>query len=260
MSSREFLHLRVNFPIIVDNVAQIALVAQIQPHAYGGTNLPTESLTCERTVDVCELVSAQRHKDMSASEQWDLFDLSFLLRTWRAFGLESVQSLDLNVTFQQLASNPFHIYHLNGTDRPQLVSWRHPEPPEVLQHLGAPERRRRDVDSGSEEEGPDYCSVRRWYVDFAEFGWTTWVLNPRGFLANYCSGECIEPLNNPLVSTTNNAYIRSVARANLGHRYLSETKCSSLHLDHLPITYIDDNGTVRMKTLHEMITVRCGCL
>ena len=260
MSSRDFLHLHVNFPIIVDQVAQIALVAQLQPHAYDATKLPTEAFICERTMDVCELVSAQRHEDMSASEQWDLFDLSYLLRTWRAFGLDSVLSLDLNVTFQQFASDPFHIYHMNGNDRPQLVSWRQPETPEVLQHLGAPERQRRDVDSDGEEEEPDHCSLREWYLDFADVGFDKWVVHPSGFQANYCSGECTEPLTSALLPATNNAYIRSVARANLGHTNLPETKCSSLTLNSLSVIYFDENKTMRMKTLRDMIAFRCGCL
>ncbi|KAL4663457.1 hypothetical protein H8957_013954, partial [Semnopithecus entellus] len=38
------------------------------------------------------------------------------------------------------------------------------------------------------------CRARRLYVSFREVGWHRWVIAPRGFLANYCQGQCALPV------------------------------------------------------------------
>lgn len=37
--------------------------------------------------------------------------------------------------------------------------------------------------------------MRKLTVDFADIGWTQWIIAPLMFDANYCAGSCRFPLN-----------------------------------------------------------------
>ncbi|KFP89109.1 Bone morphogenetic protein 3, partial [Acanthisitta chloris] len=41
---------------------------------------------------------------------------------------------------------------------------------------------------------PRYCSRRYLKVDFADIGWSEWIISPKSFDAYYCSGECQFPI------------------------------------------------------------------
>ena len=38
------------------------------------------------------------------------------------------------------------------------------------------------------------CGKRRLVVDFADIGWSEWIISPKSFEAYYCSGQCPFPL------------------------------------------------------------------
>nr|XP_003226941.2 PREDICTED: bone morphogenetic protein 3-like [Anolis carolinensis] len=41
---------------------------------------------------------------------------------------------------------------------------------------------------------PRYCARRYLKVDFADIGWSDWIISPKSFDAYYCSGECQFPI------------------------------------------------------------------
>lgn len=41
---------------------------------------------------------------------------------------------------------------------------------------------------------PRYCARRYLKVDFADIGWSEWIISPKSFDAYYCSGECQFPI------------------------------------------------------------------
>ena len=38
------------------------------------------------------------------------------------------------------------------------------------------------------------CSMRKLAVDFADIGWSDWIISPKSFEAHYCAGQCPFPL------------------------------------------------------------------
>ena len=51
--------------------------------------------------------------------------------------------------------------------------------------------------SSSSSSGPskDLCKKRRLVVDFADIGWSEWIISPKSFEADYCAGECPFPMS-----------------------------------------------------------------
>uniref|UniRef100_A0A671UPX0 Growth differentiation factor 10 n=1 Tax=Sparus aurata TaxID=8175 RepID=A0A671UPX0_SPAAU len=59
---------------------------------------------------------------------------------------------------------------------------------------------------------PRVCSRRYLRVDFADIGWSEWVLAPKSFDAYYCAGTCGFPIPK-VVRPSNHATIQSIVRA-----------------------------------------------
>lgn len=49
--------------------------------------------------------------------------------------------------------------------------------------------------------GYNECCLEEAYVSFEELGWDGWVLDPPGFKANFCAGNCHSPHSVPLPLT-----------------------------------------------------------
>uniref|UniRef100_A0A3P8TX14 Bone morphogenetic protein 3 n=1 Tax=Amphiprion percula TaxID=161767 RepID=A0A3P8TX14_AMPPE len=59
---------------------------------------------------------------------------------------------------------------------------------------------------------PRNCARRYLKVDFADIGWSEWIISPKSFDAYYCSGSCQFPMPKAL-KPSNHATIQSIVRA-----------------------------------------------
>ena len=229
-----------------------------------------QPVICENTLHLCKKVTSQRFSGVGLSTQWDMFDLSFLLASWNTSGLSTVTSEDLRLSFPQIDIDPAYIYRLQGPERPLLVSWRRPELPQVLEHIGVPTRRRRHSPYRTQvmpgrQTGTGTCSLKSWKVSFHELGWN-WILRPEVFIANYCGGECFEDRTPSAdMNFTGNALMRvsyrQVNRAlSPSDESLPAPHCAAVSYDSVHIVYCDTNSTIRMRAMEEMVATACACV
>lgn len=104
----------------------------------------------------------------------------------------------------------------------------------------------------SEEQDPDTTECCMWplTIDFEEFGWE-WVLFPRTYEANICSGSCDlgTPAEHPHGSLTQMVGLHSTAGP----------CCSPRKMTAINMLYLDQDYNVILGKLPSMKVQRCGC-
>ena len=87
-------------------------------------------------------------------------------------------------------------------------------------------------------------------VDFEEFGWD-WIIAPKRYTANYCSGEC------PLIFMQKYPHTHLLQQANPpGSR---GPCCAPRKMSGISMLYFDDNYNIIYGMLPGMVVDRCGC-
>lgn len=101
------------------------------------------------------------------------------------------------------------------------------------------------------------CCMRELIVDFAALGWN-WVLWPRQYTANYCTGSCHNPNASERTHMSSNSQI-----VNNMLEYLSSGSVSSCCVprDEEPMTmvYTDDSGEIRTNVNILKTVTSCRC-
>lgn len=105
------------------------------------------------------------------------------------------------------------------------------------------------------------CRTRRLYVSFREVGWHRWVIAPRGFLANYCQGQCALPatLSGPGgTPPLNHAVLRALMHAAApGAGGLP--CCVPARLSPISVLFFDNSDNVVLRHYEDMVVDECGC-
>lgn len=105
------------------------------------------------------------------------------------------------------------------------------------------------------------CRARRLYVSFREVGWHRWVIAPRGFLANYCQGQCALPaaLSGPGgPPALNHAVLRALMHAaDPGAAGLP--CCVPARLSPISVLFFDNSDNVVLRHYEDMVVDECGC-
>lgn len=102
----------------------------------------------------------------------------------------------------------------------------------------------------------DKCSKRSLNINFDEVGWSSWIIAPHSYYANFCSGDCNWPLSDTQ-NSTNHAIIQAIYRS-VG-RLVPKSCCAPVKLGRMAILYQLD-GIVQMRQYDDMIVEACGCL
>uniref|UniRef100_H3B9M4 Growth/differentiation factor 10 n=1 Tax=Latimeria chalumnae TaxID=7897 RepID=H3B9M4_LATCH len=85
---------------------------------------------------------------------------------------------------------------------------------------------------------PRFCSRRYLKVDFADIGWSEWIISPKSFDAFYCAGACEFPMPK-IVRPSNHATIQSIVK--------------------LSVLFLDENKNVVLKVYPNMSVETCAC-
>lgn len=101
----------------------------------------------------------------------------------------------------------------------------------------------------------DKCSMRSLSINFDDMGWSSWIIAPTSYYANYCAGDCSFPLMDQQ-NATNHAIIQSIFHS-VG-RLTPRSCCAPTKLGKMAILYQLD-GTVQMRHYDDMIVESCGC-
>ncbi|KFQ01015.1 Bone morphogenetic protein 3, partial [Leptosomus discolor] len=105
---------------------------------------------------------------------------------------------------------------------------------------------------------PRYCARRYLKVDFADIGWSEWIISPKSFDAYYCSGECQFPIPKAL-KPSNHATIQSIVRAVGVVPGVPEPCCVPDKMSSLSILFFDENKNVVLKVYPNMTVESCAC-
>ncbi|XP_056374148.1 protein DVR-1-like [Hyla sarda] len=101
------------------------------------------------------------------------------------------------------------------------------------------------------------CKKRRLYVEFRDVGWQNWVIAPRGYLANYCYGECPYPLTEVL-NGSNHAILQTLV-----HSFEPEDIplpcCVPTKMSPISMLFYDNNDNVVLRHYENMAVDECGC-
>ncbi|PKU41997.1 bone morphogenetic protein 3 [Limosa lapponica baueri] len=139
---------------------------------------------------------------------------------------------------------------------------------------------------------PRYCARRYLKVDFADIGWSEWIISPKSFDAYYCSGECQFPIpkvwsllmllhcypklciffpvsvkgswspvtcSGLALKPSNHATIQSIVRAVGVVPGIPEPCCVPDKMSSLSILFFDENKNVVLKVYPNMTVESCAC-
>ncbi|KAK6293377.1 hypothetical protein J4Q44_G00357030 [Coregonus suidteri] len=102
------------------------------------------------------------------------------------------------------------------------------------------------------------CSRKTLTVDFADIGWSEWVLTPKAFDAYYCAGTCGFPMPKVL-RPSNHATIQSIVRAVGIVPGVPEPCCVPEKMSPLVVLYQDEGGNLVLKVYPSMSVESCAC-
>ncbi|XP_055967299.1 bone morphogenetic protein 3 [Sorex fumeus] len=105
---------------------------------------------------------------------------------------------------------------------------------------------------------PRNCARRYLKVDFADIGWSDWIISPKSFDAYYCSGACQFPMPKSL-KPSNHATIQSIVRAVGVVPGIPEPCCVPEKMSSLSILFFDENKNVVLKVYPNMTVESCAC-
>ncbi|XP_035515100.1 growth/differentiation factor 10b [Morone saxatilis] len=105
---------------------------------------------------------------------------------------------------------------------------------------------------------PRVCSRRYLRVDFADIGWSEWVLAPKSFDAYYCAGTCGFPIPK-VVRPSNHATIQSIVRAVGIVPGVPEPCCVPEKMSPLSVLFLDPHRNIVLKVYPGMSVDTCAC-
>ncbi|ESO06285.1 hypothetical protein HELRODRAFT_137522, partial [Helobdella robusta] len=102
------------------------------------------------------------------------------------------------------------------------------------------------------------CRRKKMYINFEDIHWNEWIVQPRGYQAYECVGQCHFPLNSHLTPTKYTA-IKSLLHATYP-RKIKPACCVPTKLQPISLLYYDDNNVLTYKFKYEeMMVAQCGC-
>ncbi|RXN25972.1 growth differentiation factor 10-like protein [Labeo rohita] len=105
---------------------------------------------------------------------------------------------------------------------------------------------------------PRMCSRRYLRVDFADIGWSEWILAPKAFDAYYCAGTCGFPIPK-VVHPSNHATIQSIVRAVGIVPGVPEPCCVPDKMSSLAVLFLDSSRNMVLKVYPSMSVETCAC-
>ena len=117
--------------------------------------------------------------------------------------------------------------------------------------------------SNNDQLQPKDCQLHQWYVPFSRLGWSDWIIDPKGYTANFCGGECADPVMNRNLNATNHSFIKSLYRARVGIHNTADipsAHCVPIRLSAINLLFRREDATIVIRHLVEMVADRCGCM
>uniref|UniRef100_A0A5F9D9D0 Growth differentiation factor 3 n=1 Tax=Oryctolagus cuniculus TaxID=9986 RepID=A0A5F9D9D0_RABIT len=121
-------------------------------------------------------------------------------------------------------------------------------------HLSS--RKRRAASPAASPACRSLCHRHQLFINFRDLGWHKWIIAPRGFMANYCHGECPFSLTTSLNSSSY-AFMQALMRA--VDPQVPQAVCIPTKLSPISMLYQDNNDNVILRHYEDMVVDECGC-
>ena len=101
------------------------------------------------------------------------------------------------------------------------------------------------------------CGRHELFIRFRDLGWDEWIIEPEGYAAGYCGGECPFPLNDNM-NASNHAIIQTLVHLILP-KDLPQPCCAPIKLESHRVLFMDESNNIVLKTYQNMVVRDCGC-
>ncbi|KAM4819832.1 growth/differentiation factor 3 [Thomomys bottae] len=102
----------------------------------------------------------------------------------------------------------------------------------------------------------DFCHRHQLYIHFQVLGWHRWIIAPKGFMANYCQGQCPLALTMDL-NSSNYAFMQACMQT-VDPR-VPQAACVPTKLSPISLLYHDRDSSVVLRNFEDMVVDECGC-
>ncbi|XP_004596528.2 growth/differentiation factor 3 [Ochotona princeps] len=100
------------------------------------------------------------------------------------------------------------------------------------------------------------CHRHQLFIHFRDLGWHKWIIAPKGFMANYCHGDCPFSLTTSLNSSS---YAFMQALMHTVDPQVPQAVCIPTKLSPISMLYQDNDDNVILRHYEDMVVDECGC-
>ncbi|XP_045410344.1 growth/differentiation factor 3 [Lemur catta] len=100
------------------------------------------------------------------------------------------------------------------------------------------------------------CQRHQLYINFQDLGWHKWIIAPKGFMANYCHGDCPFSLTTSL-NCSSYAFMQALMHA--VDPKIPQAVCIPTRLSPISMLYRDNDDNVILRHHEDMVVDECGC-
>ncbi|XP_028713663.1 growth/differentiation factor 3 [Peromyscus leucopus] len=100
------------------------------------------------------------------------------------------------------------------------------------------------------------CHRHQLFINFRDLGWHKWIIAPKGFMANYCHGDCPFSMTTYL-NSSNYAFMQALMHA--VDPKVPKAVCIPTKLSPISMLYQDNDETVILRHYEDMVVDECGC-
>lgn len=100
------------------------------------------------------------------------------------------------------------------------------------------------------------CHRHQLFISFRDLGWHKWVIAPKGFMANYCHGDCPFSMTTYL-NSSNYAFMQALMHA--VDPNVPKAVCIPTKLSPISMLYQDNDDNVVLRHYEDMVVDECGC-
>nr|XP_006218459.1 growth/differentiation factor 3 [Vicugna pacos] len=117
-------------------------------------------------------------------------------------------------------------------------------------------RTRRAAIPASRASCKSLCHRHQLFINFRDLGWHKWIIAPKGFMANYCHGDCPFSLTTAL-NSSNYAFMQALMHA--VDPEVPQAVCIPTKLSPISMLYQDNDDNVILRHYEDMVVDECGC-
>ena len=199
-------------------------------------------------------------KDAELDEGWYEFDVSGAVARWIAKKPNNHRFLLEKSTMKVKGKPGLKIVPVGEFTEAYLNVYIESENHRLSRTKRSPERRQTRNKKQHNRRRKNWnvpCKRHSMYIDFAEVGWSDWIVAPQGFDAFKCQGECRFPLSDHL-NGTNHAIVQTLVNS-VQPSLVPQACCVPTELSPISMLYLDEFETVTLKNYDDMVVEGCGC-